>query len=246
MILACLALSFGVSGLSAQDVSVNLSVNRNEISMGDNLQLTVQVSGKMRGVPDPVVRNLDNFSVVGRSQSSQFSIVNGQISSNKSFIYTMIPNNTGDFQLGPAEIEIDGKTYSSQSVSVKVSSAQSQPQAPASSGQQAPQGNNVAQAPAPQNINRTSSTPDGNAFVQSKVDKTEVFVGEQVIYTFSFYNRIRLSQNPSYDPATFQGFWSEALDDQAQRTNANVGGSVPMSSSNSVTRSFQLPAARQL
>ena len=64
-------LSPGVA--SAGDITVELTVSPQEVTLNDRLQLTVTISGAMRSVPEPQIENLDGFTVVGRSQSSQIS-----------------------------------------------------------------------------------------------------------------------------------------------------------------------------
>ena len=211
---------------AAQDISVDLSADRQELSLGEQFQLTVTVSGTMRSVPEPQLQNMDNFQVVGRGTSSQISIVNGQISATKSTNYTVLPSREGAFSIGPAVIRFGGKDYSSNTLEIKVGGGQ----APASPGAAAPKPGPGAAPPRP----GQSSPPveeslaegsgDANLFIRGSVDKREVYVGEQVTYTFGFYNRLRLAENPEYNPASFNGFWVEELDKSARQTSQVVNG----------------------
>ncbi len=187
VIVAVILLAFFPLSAGAQDVVVQLSVSPQQVDINSNLRLTVTVSGTMRSVPEPQVQNLEKFQVLGTSTSSQFSIVNGRISSSRSFEFTLMPNNEGAIAIGPAVVEIKGRKYTSNTVTVEVTSggAASRRQPPAPGGT-APQPQAPALQPAPP---PASSSGDRNLFISGNVDKKEVYLGEQVTYTFGFYNR---------------------------------------------------------
>jgi HEPN domain-containing protein len=215
LLLTCFPLS-----AAAQDIAVQISVNRQQVDINSNLQLTVTVSGTIRSVPEPQVQNLDKFQVLSTSTSSQYSIMNGRISSSKSFVYTLLPSTEGTITLGPAVVEIKGKRYTSNTVAVEVISGGAAPQPSTPGG--------TTTQPQPQAPARQPATPpapssgDRNIFITGSVDKKEVYLGEQVNYTFAFYNRLNLVQNPEYSPPTFNGFWVEELDKQARVSNRQV------------------------
>ncbi len=214
VIVAVILLAFFPLSAGAQDVVVQLSVNPQQVDINSNLRLTVTVSGTMRSVPEPQVQNLEKFQVLGTSTSSQFSIVNGRISSSRSFEFTLMPNNEGAIAIGPAVVEIKGRKYTSNTVTVEVTSggAVSRRQPPAPGGT-APRPQAPARQPAPP---PASSSGDLNLFISGNVDKKEVYLGEQVTYTFGFYNRLNLVENPEYNPPTFNGFWVEEMEKQAR------------------------------
>jgi BatD DUF11 like domain len=212
----------------AQDVTVALSLDRSELTVSDRLKMTITVSGAMRSVPDPQIENLQGFSMVGSSQSTRFSFTNGRISSSKSTEYTLLPSREGTFTLGPAVVEIKGQTYRSSTMEVKVVGA--------SGGvTSAPQPGQQAQPATPQQPQKkiagpaqSASTPNREVFILGNTDKQAVYLGQQLIYTFGFYSRSNLRQNPNYSPATFTGFWVEELDKSARRLQRSVNG-VPYS-----------------
>ncbi len=43
------------------------------------------------------------------------------------------------------------------------------------------------------------------------INKKQAYVGEQLILAFSFYRRIRLFQQPEYEPPDTTGFWVEDM-----------------------------------
>jgi HEPN domain-containing protein len=206
----------------AQDVAVQISVSTQQVDINSHLQLTVTVSGTMRSVPEPQVQNLEKFQVLSTSTSSQISIMNGRISTSKSFEYTLMPNTEGAIAIGPAVVEIKGRKYTSNTVTVEVTSGGAAP------GKQPPAPGGAAPQPTPQPPARqpappaASSSGDRNLFISGNVDQKEVYLGEQVTYTFGFYNRLNLVENPEYNPPTFNSFWVEEMDKQARVSTRQV------------------------
>jgi hypothetical protein len=75
----------------AADVTFNASVDKTTVALDDTLQYTVSVSGNSAGnAPSPNLPKFVNLNVMGTSQSSNISIINGQMSVSKSFIYTIL------------------------------------------------------------------------------------------------------------------------------------------------------------
>jgi hypothetical protein len=210
------------------NLTVDLRVNSQRVDLGGRIELTVTVSGTMQNVPEPDVAGIENFRVIRTSTSSQISIVNFKANISKSTIYNLIPNNVGTFTLGPVVVKVGGQSYSSNSVTVEV--VQGGETAPGTgkppAGQPAPASPQVPRSGQSVRVPQSSSSPDRNVFILGTVDKKEVYLGEQVTYTFGFYNRLRLAENPGYTPPTFNGFWVETLDNTARQSTKQVNGIV--------------------
>jgi hypothetical protein len=213
----------------AAEITVHIGLDRAEVSLNEPFSLTVTVAGTLRSIPEPKIGGLSNFTVAGTpGSSSQFSMINGQVSISKSTTYLLLPNREGEQSIGPAVVEIGGKTYQSNTVTVRVLAAgAASPGAQASTppAQSAP-GRQAAPAQAEGPEQGASSAPDGSVFIRSSVDRKEVYIGDQVTCTFGFYNRVRLVQNPDYTPPTFNGFWVEQIDNNAVQSNREVRGIV--------------------
>ncbi|MBW7995284.1 MAG: protein BatD [Candidatus Glassbacteria bacterium] len=225
--LICLLIPLGHA--AAQDVQVSIQARPSTVELNGQFRLTVTVSGALNNLPDPRIQGLDQFRVVGSSQSSQISIVNGRINATKSIAYTILAAQEGTFELGPAVLAVDGETYSSNTVAVTVTRSaggapQAQQQQPAGKQRQA-----QPSQPPPQSSARPGRRPtsgDGGVFVRGRTDKQEVFLGEQLTYTFGFYSRIRMTENPEYTEPKFEGFWKEDIDKEANVSNQTVGGAL--------------------
>ncbi len=174
---------------------VTAEVDRNRLSTGETLTLSITISGGNAGSPQMPM--LDGFQIVGTSRSSQISIINGKMSSQAIYYYVLQPIETGILTLPGIPVVIDQQTYITQPITVEVT----QGTAPA-----APQQNAPANPTEP--ISEEFNGQD--LYVEAEVDNPTPYVGEQITHTFRFYRAINLSGQPSYEGPNFNGFWNES------------------------------------
>jgi len=183
-------------GPRAEEFSFIASVDRTTLELHEELRLTVSVSGSgIRSVGEPKLPPLKDFDVLGRSssQSSQFSIVNGKISSTRTidYLYTLKPKRTGRLRIGSAEVTFKGRIYRTDPMEIVVVTG-------AVPGQQV-----TPEEPV--------SKPGERIFLDARPDKSVAYLGEQITISYSLYvavnlTNVRLGNLPSYS-----GFWSEEL-----------------------------------
>ncbi len=201
---------------SAQDISIKAVVKPKQASVGRHIQLVVAIEGKanLRNVPQ--LPDLPDFQVYGGGRSSNFSFINGQVSSTLQFTYVMVPKRAGQFTLGPISIEYKGKTYSTQPIQMTVTGA--------AQGFTPPGRPGSVQRSQPQARSRPQAGPPGDAaqkenkaiFVTTTVDRRSVYVNEPVILTFRWYSRIPALSQPQYTAPDTSGFWAEDLPPQRE------------------------------
>jgi hypothetical protein len=133
----------------------------------------------------PSLPPLPDFDVRGRGQSTQVHIINGSMTTAASFSYALAPKRPGTFTIGPATVEIDGKVYRSEPFSVSIGAAPVEPQ------------------------------EGGTAFVTAEVSTRTPVVGEQVVYTWRFFRRVRIG-NASVSMPSFEGFFAQDLGGQRE------------------------------
>jgi len=140
--------------------------------------------------------------VGGPSQSSFQQNINGKVTKQITYAYTVRADKTGKFTIGPAQILVKGKWIESNSLSVKVVKA---------------------------NANQ-NKTPDyaQNLFIRCQVNKHEVYLGEQLRASFKVYMNYNIVDNSVSELPDYTGFWSEQLDmpAQTQITRENVNGRI--------------------
>jgi hypothetical protein len=112
------------------DVSVVATVDRNRISFGESVNLTVSVQGARSG-EQPSIPNIDGLTFAGPSTQTSVSIVNGAMSQSLSFVYQLTPTRTGEFTIPAIEVNVGGKSYFSAPIKLVVE----KPETQADSGQ---------------------------------------------------------------------------------------------------------------
>lgn len=210
------------------DVVVNSLVDRNQLRVGDTFKLTVEVSsGKSVSIDSeprlPSLQGVDLLNAWSEQESRQ-TFVNGdfrfQISTK--YNYMLAATKEGSINIGGVEVVVAGKVYRTKPISVKVFKASSQ--APALKRQRRQR---QAQDPfeemedafaqllrrRPRAGITTQPTNSSEAFfIQVEVDKTDVYVGEQVTASWYLYTRGHIRDIDTLKYPTLKGFWKEDIE----------------------------------
>ena len=145
-------------------VSVVLSLDREETTLSESVRMDLKVSGARSLDSSPVVEGLDSFQVSQGGSSSRVEIVNGRITQGVDYTYYIQPSKKGTFVIGPARVEVDGKVYESNTSTLK-----------------------VLQSPRPRSGER------GPVFLVASLSSKEAYVEEQVVYTLKLYLKTSVS-----------------------------------------------------
>ncbi|OIO32630.1 MAG: hypothetical protein AUJ70_05180, partial [Candidatus Omnitrophica bacterium CG1_02_40_15] len=189
----------------AEDMSISADVDRQEVTLADQVTLTITVSGNVSNIPQPSIPDLKGFTAYSSGKSQNLSIINGQVSSSISFTYILVPSDTGDYTLGPFTINYNGKVYSTGPINIKV--------LPRNAQQQAYPNQQQSQSTEPEEQN--SQPQHGKElFIEAYVDKLMAYVNEQITLTFAVYQAVNLFENPVYNPPSTTGFWAEDMPPQ--------------------------------
>lgn len=197
------------SAVQAEELTFFASVDRTRVGLDDYFTLTVSVSGTdVRGIGEPALPSLDTFEVVGRnsSTSSQFSFVNGRMTSSKTtdYIYTLRPTEVGTHTIGPAVLEFKGETYRTDPISVEVVEGSVTGW---QGGQRATRPPSTRQYGAP-----VTPTDIGDALlVRAAISTRRAYVGEQITIAYSLASRAALVNVRYGQLPTYSGFWAEEL-----------------------------------
>ncbi|HTR81998.1 MAG TPA: BatD family protein [Bacteroidota bacterium] len=187
--------------VAAEDVSFTASLDKSTVSMGEQFTLELNLTGAgMSGGSNLSLPDLSKFMVLsGPNQSSSVQIINGSVSSSVSYSYVLQPREIGKFTIGPASIQVDGKKYATQSVDLTVVKGSAKPNQPATaqaSGNQVDVGDNL--------------------FIRATVDRSRIYLGEQVTATFKIYTRVQIVNASFSKMPTWTGFWEEDLSSPQQ------------------------------
>ncbi len=118
----CLFVSWTVPATAQQPDRIQVTVDRNQVALGNQLYLTIRIEG----APDepPRLPELPDFRVRSGGQRRDMQITNGRVSSSTSYSYHLIPTRAGTFDIGPATALIDGEEVASRPVTIEVTAAE--------------------------------------------------------------------------------------------------------------------------
>lgn len=227
-LLGVLGLAGQVAAQGAQIIAVE--VDRTALTTDEAVALTVTVD-QSAGATDPQMPPLDDFNLLGTTSGTQISIVNGDMSVQLATTYYLQPRTTGELVIGPVTTTVNGQTISTDPIllSVAQGTGQIQPSLPTAPGMP-PLGSLLPSMPGSQTAPPTGGQlppPDAlqgqEYYAEAFVDKTNPYQGQQIIYTFRFYQGASLLQDPNYEPPSFTGFWHDQVPEQATYTT-EAGG----------------------
>ncbi|MBF0488721.1 MAG: protein BatD [Nitrospirae bacterium] len=169
--LLSLAVSVMASAALASGVSFEIALSKTTLIVGEGAQLSLTFNGD-RGAPQPPTPQLDGFSVNYNGSATRMSIINGSASSSITYNYFIVPMKTGDFKIGPLAHDHDGKTYTSNEITVSV--VDSPGAAPTNNNNPPPP---AAHAPREPSKDAAKGIND-RVFVTLKPSKTTVYANE--------------------------------------------------------------------
>ena len=121
----------------AQDIQISASVTRNVISIDEQLEFDINITGQSVNIPGLELPELQDFKTYSGGRSQNVSIINGKVSSSLSFRYALVPKSVGNFTIPAVVLQYNGQNYSTQPIGVQVVKSAASSQA---AQQQAPQG----------------------------------------------------------------------------------------------------------
>ncbi len=179
---------------------------------GDVVVLTVTASGGFGWSADFELPDVVGASIGGGGTNQSVSMVNGRTQSSVSHTYYLTITSNDDVTIGPVKVNAGKEECSTDPVTIKVNST--------GSGTST---NTGASQPSDSHTKKTVAGPTGVAsggqggkpgddvFITLEVDKPEVYVGQQIVLTFSYWWRVQPWNNPTYTPPKSEGFWREDL-----------------------------------
>jgi BatD DUF11 like domain len=162
-IFLCLMFLFSVQTIPCfahAEISVSLKLDRPQAALTDSVQLVVSVAGSRDSESEPVIQGLESFAVSPGGTSSRIEFINGRMSSGTEYTYYIQPRKVGSFTIGPASVQIGGKTYSSNRSTLQ-----------------------IVRPAGDQGDDR------GPIFLEAELSAESLYVEEQAIYTLKLYLR---------------------------------------------------------
>jgi uncharacterized protein (DUF58 family) len=114
-----------------QELSVEAKVDKALISANEVMTLSVTVKGTMKHPPDVKMPSLESFDVISTSRAFNLASKRGKKrSATFKITYYLRPKTEGKFTIGSAEIEYEGKFYTTESIPVEIKPSAKEPEEP--------------------------------------------------------------------------------------------------------------------
>ena len=241
LLFGLLLCSVATQRLQAQrdpQVRVELSADKTELPVNDNVTVRVYVQAQGAGQPDIEVPEFEGFQIVQRAvqRPMQFSFGFGQaqpvVTSTTQYTFVLVPMGAGTFKIPPVKVTMGQRVFQSKPLVLTVTgqaqaqgatqghAPQQQPQQPPQQPGAQPLSGGTVREPAPSGHAATPAPQassdvavyDNEAFLRTVVDKLEPYEGEQVTATIYLYTRHNLQQVPAVQAeASTDGFWVQDL-----------------------------------
>jgi hypothetical protein len=127
--------------------------------------------------------DLTHFKVVPQGTSSSVQIINTRMTRETSHNYLLIPKTKGDLTIPSLSVTVDGKPYKTQPITIQVMTDQQASEAGASR----------------------------DIWVESQLSQADPFAGQQITYTFRFFNAVNVS-DAKFQPPEFAGFKAKEIE----------------------------------
>jgi hypothetical protein len=193
-----LGLWFLAPAVYSQDAPIIALVNKSHYATDELVILTVTVVDDSALQPRPILPRLDGLAVIDLDISTDVGIVAGKIHTEVTYTYRLQPRRTGTLTIPPVTVKIDGEIFRAAPISIEVS----QGAAPAPSAENSTR---------PADITPPAGLQGKDFFIEAQVDLPQPYLGQQLIYTFRFFQALQMYREPEFDSPLFTGFESMGL-----------------------------------
>lgn len=178
--------------LSAQ-TSLTVDVPR-VVEADERFRLVFNVNAQPESFSPPAITGFDVLAGPTSSTMSSTQIINGKRTESFQVSYTYIvqANNVGRFTIPAATVVVDGKSYSSQPVTIEV--VKGDPNAKKSEESSSP------------------AISNDDVFLRVSLSKSRVVKGEQLVATIKLYTRVPIAGFEDVKFPAFNGFWSQEIE----------------------------------
>lgn len=207
--ISLLIIAFGLfskATYAANKIEFTASADR-AVVLGQNFRLSYTVNERnAENLQIPAIEDFRILSGPNSSTSSSTQYVNGKMTSSfkQTYTYILLAQTEGEFTIPAATIEVDGKSYESNSVTIKVLPPDKTQQSSNTIGS----GTNSQSG---QQGNNKTTVNNKDLFMTASLDKKVVYEQEPILLTFKIYSRVNLT-NLSKPFPDMQNFHTQEIE----------------------------------
>ncbi|HEX4084643.1 MAG TPA: BatD family protein [Chthoniobacteraceae bacterium] len=119
LLAAIVCLMLGATVAHAEDVRVSAGLSDESAQVGDEVQYTIKVGGASdASVPENI--DVDGLQITHTGHQFQFNLTFGSSEHSVIHTYSIVANRPGDFVIPPQQVVVDGQTYMTKPVRLKI------------------------------------------------------------------------------------------------------------------------------
>jgi uncharacterized membrane protein len=174
------------------------------VEVGERFRIVYEVNADGSHFRAPDFGTLEVLSGPNTSTSSSIQYINGRMSQSYSRTYTFLVQavQEGEVPVSPAKVVVDGKTYASNPITIKVVKS--------ASGQKGTT-RTVTTTRGGNNSTSDGILQDDDVFIKAYIDNKAPYIGEQIIITYKIYTKVPISNISMQKSPSYPGFWSKNL-----------------------------------
>lgn len=184
-VLLGLGFFFGLYASVWAEVAVEARLSKSEIALDQVVELKISVSNTKENVSVNTDAMTD-FYILSQGSSKSYRIVNNNFSASSVLMYTLRPKRSGKLLIPAFSMFIEGKTYTTEPLELKVLER----------GQAGASGSATTQTAS----NRHRQV---DVFIEASVDKSSAYVGEITHYRLFLYRSVALLSELRYELPQF-------------------------------------------
>ena len=175
------------------------------VEVGERFRIVYEVNADGSHFRSPDFGNLEVLSGPNTSTSSSIQYINGRMSQSYSKTYTFVVQalQEGEITVSPAKVTVDGKTYASNPITIKVVKSNSGQKGTTRTATSSSQGGNSS--------SNNGVLQDDDVYIKAYIDNRNPYIGEQVIITYKIYTKVPISNISLQKSPSYPGFWSKNL-----------------------------------
>lgn len=187
-IIALFCLLFGAGTASSQEIGFTAAVDKNTIEVGQHVRYTITLTNVSARLQPPDLGGLVQVSEVRQERS--VGVNNGVPTRQFTVQWVLTATSPGTYTIGAAKVQVGGGVLETQPITIQVSKDARQKDPYAAQGQ----------------------SRDPNIFVTVSLNRNKVYVGEQVVASYTLYSRYPNLEVTASEMPKLNGFWAEEVD----------------------------------
>lgn len=212
---------FTTLGVMGQNIEFTAS-SKPVVAVGETFTLSFTLNAQGSGFRLPNFQGFNILSGPNTSTTSSIRSINGRTSMAITYTYTyyLQANKEGTFEIPAATVSVGNKSYSSNTLTIKVVK---NPNSSAQSSGYGMQGQSSGSQRQQNQVN--SGTND--VFIKAFSSKNDPMQGEGIVVTYKIFTKVPIAQISISKLSSFSGFWSQNLireNDKLQQSTQTIDG----------------------